>query len=517
MDGGLKQAKMSANVKKEIQDSARRRRGSSTSQAWSDFATVFSGEIKADADPISDPHQGAKTSRIKELNNLSQPLMVKIGHNSNILDLYEDRSWKKSQTILWIFYLEKVLPFLFPFYNPSLLQGGKAWIMEMILRRPVIRQAILCQSAYFAVVSESVTNASWEEVFTWTASAFSTLQESLKILGNLNIANNLGCAVRVMTSIVQVHRFEITILSFTNWQAHLNAIVDLIKRILGNGLEPIAAVDKLSPRIRFPVEGVQLSDAERDAFRFSCTLAVFDDIIASTVLQKHPSLYGYHRGLLCTDIQDTEPFLDFAAIFGVANLVLLQIGEIADLDAWRLDCVGAGTLDVMKLTQRAATIHKSLMTHLAELNDTSTFEILNPLDSFSRHSRTSDRVLITQIWNHAALLYLFVVTSGWQPANENVRYHVSEIVSLLTDQTSPFVLLRSAAWPFCIAGCLAEPTQEHRFRQLIQDLRPTKLFGQMHKVCEVMENAWSERNAGDAAKRDIAKCLTDLGDPVLPI
>jgi hypothetical protein len=103
--------------------------------------------------------------------------------------------------------------------------------------------------------------------------------------------------------------------------------------------------------------------------------------------------------------------------------------------------------------------------------------------------------------------------SGWQPASVHVRYHVTHIIDLLKCQKSP-VLLRTMVWPFCVAGCLAEPDQEAFFRGMVEVLQPPSIFGTVHKAHEIMENIWRDRDT-DVATRDFATCFRVQGEVVL--
>ena len=523
MDGGLKQAEMSEQVKREIKMKARRRRGEPVFQISSEFTTTPPSLPRVPADPILDLFETTIASHTDTIESCSQAPMLwlqqGLPQEHNRRDAHESQAFEGSDAVLSLFYIEKVLPFLFPFYNPSLLEGGKAWILEMIMRRPAVRQAILCQSFYFSLsYGTAVGDGSWEEVLTQAKSAFWTLRESLKMIDNLDIGKNLGCTVRVMASIMQVHRFEITILSFANWQTHLNAVVGLFEQLLGGDSSFNATMNRLGPPVILPVQNARLQNAEQAAFRFTSTLVIWDDIIASTILQKQPRLYNHHRSLLCSDMEGADPPVNIETVFGVKNWALLQIGEIATLDAWKLECRRAGNLDVMKLAHRATTIRESLIFHLTELENEPTNEIVSSLDSFTPSNlQPSHGSLITRVWAHAALLYLFIVISGWQPANDDVRYHVSRTVELLSCQNFPPALLRTVMWPFCVAGCLAEPPQEIQFRQMIQGLKPANLFGKMHKALEIIENAWKTRTTGDVATRDLTACFRSLEDPVLLI
>ena len=126
-------------------------------------------------------------------------------------------------------------------------------------------------------------------------------------------------------------------------------------------------------------------------------------------------------------------------------------------------------------------------------------------------------ILVTQVWAHAALLYLSIVVSGWQPANPNVQFHVSQIIQLLRHRISPPEQLRTVVWPFCVAGCLAEPAQEADLRAMAEALQPPSIFGTVRKALEIMENAWRNKDKGDHANHDLATFFRGQGGLVLLI
>lgn len=270
-------------------------------------------------------------------------------------------------------------------------------------------------------------------------------------------------------------------------------------------------------------QGAQIPSAEQAAFRFSSSLLILDDIIASTALQEQPRLYQYHHSLL-GNIGGIDPLINLEPTVGCQNWVLLQIGEIATLDAWKQQCKKAANLNVMELVHRATAIKVSLEAHLTRLKNgpvSITKEGDSLLDIFTtdhyEQTKTfaSHSFLITRVWAHAALAYLFVVVSGWQPASVDVRYHVSQILELLAFQMSPPVLLRTMVWPFCVAGCLAEPAQEFNLRGMVEALQPPSVFGTVRKALEIMEDVWRNRDAGDVSSRDLSMCFRSQGDLVL--
>ncbi|OTA97721.1 hypothetical protein M434DRAFT_18893 [Hypoxylon sp. CO27-5] len=510
MDGGERQEEMTRQLKREVRENAQQRREGRAAQ-------LSSGHV-SDVAPATDIHNNGIDS--------SQ------GGVGCTLTSKDFQTFRQSDSILTMFYLEHVFPFLFPFYHPSIFQGGRAWILDMMINSVVVRQVILCQSSYFFFLSEGTAdhNILWESMLVQTGDAFGVLRQALQVISNSDITEHLHGAVRITTGIMQLQRFEISILSFKNCQAHLNAALALFRQLLDDSEATElgearsrfnALMDLLGPSSSIlPIHVAQIPSSEVAAFRFSSALLIFDDIIASTMLQDQPRLYEYHISLL--DIVDgADPPINLEAAVGCQNRTLLQIGEIAALDAWRQQCKRAGNLDVMKLVHRATTIKNSLEADLSRLEGD---PIVIPvgcnglLDAFLAdqcQQPNNQSSLVTRIWTHAALLYLFVVVSGWQPASSDVRYHVGQIIDILTHQISPPKLLRTMVWPFCVAGCLAKPGQEAHFRGMVNALQPPSVFGTVRKALEIMENVWHNRDVEEAVSRDFATCFRNQGDLVL--
>jgi hypothetical protein len=528
MDGGARQDEMAEALKLEVKENAHRRRSAplpSSAERMSPVKTMNGDySMLPPKEPISNGTDTCHESmmRLRERG----PDCTLAGR-----EMRERLAIGRSDAILVMFYLENLFPFLFPFYRTSLLQGGRTWILEMMISSPVVKQALLCQSSYFLSLAQGMAN--WETVLEQTRDAFEVLRLSLQVVSDAGVTEHLHGTVRILASIMQVQRFEVAVLSFKNCQAHLNAALGLFNQLLESidATEPIcpsssfnAVLSRLNPTTSsLPVEVIQFPTAEQAAFRFSSALLILDDIIAATIFQEQPRLYSYHRSLLYTPT-NSEAAINLETTVGCQNWVLLCIGEIATLDAWKQQYHRAGSLDVMELVRRATAIKAEVEEHTLKLD----FDPINTSDEaaslldifsadFGQQAKTpaSQTTLVTRVWAHAALLYLFVVVSGWQPAGLEVRYNVGKILELLTQQIVPPALLRSMVWPFCVAGCLAAPEQEAQFRGMVQALHPPSVLGTVRKALEIMENVWSQRGAVDAGIRDLASCFRSQGDLVL--
>lgn len=523
MDGGVRQDEMAEQLKREIKEKSHRRHipseGISVARSPIGDQTVLPAVYHA-----TDQSPEAATNWLQ-----GGPDFTFTG-----MDLRDSTTFRQPDSVLLMFYLEHLLPFMFPFYGPSVLQGGRAWILEMVISSPVVRQATLCQSSYFFSLArgKAIRDNVWEMVLKQTKVAFEMLRQSLQTIDGSGNIDHLNGAVRIITSIIQVQRFEIAISSFSNCQAHLEAALALFKQLIDSprSNEPASpsssfntVINSLGPSSRvLAAKCTNIPTTEEAAFRFSSTILILDDIVASTVLQEQPKLYEYHRSLL-SDIDGGEPSINLETVVGCQNWALLQIGEIAVLDAWKQQNKRAGNLNVIELVNRATPIKDSLEADLMRLENliitpkegNSLLDVFTVDYSQQLNTLASQSHLVTRVWAHAALVYLLVVVSGWQPASVDVRYHVGRIVELLTHEISPPALLRTMVWPFCVAGCLAEPGQEAHLRKMVEELQPPSVFGTVRKALEIMENVWCNRNAGDFASRDLAMCFRSQGGLVL--
>jgi C6 transcription factor Pro1 len=509
-DGGEQQAEMAAQIKRDIK--AYRR--SSAGQAARAKARRGSDASSADS-PSSKPDPYSWSGQVSKNGILSGP--------------YSGITTGWPESLLVTFYLENLLPFLYPHWKPSPKNGGRSWILDMLMSSPVFKQAAFCQTTFFysLALGTEACSLAWDRVFDQTQQAYASLRESLRLFNEEGgLEDHLSDAVRVLAGIMQLLCYDSTISSLESTAGHLQGAATLLQQILSipSSKEiPQYSFDTVLERLDWspwilPSGCVQVPSADQEVFRFSTALVIFVDIIASTALQMQPKLYIHHRLLLGRGA--TRPRIELDKVFGCENWVMLQIGEIASLDAWKKECKNAGNLDYMKLVRRAMVIKDALDAQLTTMSDeprTNGHDEAPTLDMFAlSHSQPSASHLTsshvaTRIWAYAALAYLSVVVSGFQPASEDTRYAVDSAIRLLTQEVSPPAMIRTMQWPLTISGCLADPMQQASIRNLIRGLEPQRIFGGLIRALIIMEGIWADRSA----EHDITDCFRYQGDLVL--
>ncbi|KAF2110771.1 fungal-specific transcription factor domain-containing protein [Lophiotrema nucula] len=421
-------------------------------------------------------------------------------------------AFSASETVLVSFYLDHVVPFLFPFYRPSPLEGGRSWILDFLLNSPVKRKGTLSQAAYFFSLANGENPPP-----SCTGGDFPILRRALDVIVGEGVEKHLHGSVRILTGIMQIMHYEISRGGFDNWSAHLNAALALFRQILDTASSEycsgfITVFGRLGPGPQ--ISGIQVPSAEQAAFKFSTAGLLFADIIASTVQREIPSLYKLYDSLLGGE---TAP-IKLEDVIGVQNWVLLGIAEIVSLNAWKQQRRTSGDLDMMELVRRATSIKEGLSYWLANLTTISVLKDSRATSGLlDTPSHGDNWISVTMIWGRAALLYLSIVVNGWQPASCEVRQNVQEIIKLLSHELSSPSLLRTVVWPFCVAGCLAEPQQEFLFCSMVEKLPAAGVFGPVHKAHDIMAKVWRSRDTIDSVNWDLALSLKTLDESILLI
>jgi hypothetical protein len=127
-----------------------------------------------------------------------------------------------------------------------------------------------------------------------------------------------------------------------------------------------------------------------------------------------------------------------------------------------------------------------------------------------RYNLVIDR--LTQAFAYATKVYLNVLVSGPNPQVLEILEGVGSTITSLKSLPDP-LLLRSAVWPFCIAGSMATTGQRQAFRDLAAAAKiDAHVFGTSRSACEVMETCWKMRDEGHKSCdwRDAMKTLGHL-------
>ncbi|KAK1965419.1 hypothetical protein LY78DRAFT_637560 [Colletotrichum sublineola] len=542
MDGGERQKEMADSLKKQVKIQANNRRERKYLQSLDVDGNHIPGSDDGDQamPPVPPLSLDGGSSNANDSNSPSTVNDTPGDSSSPAFHMGSSNSppfTDDSNLTFLMIYLDYVFPFLFPFYKPALLEGGRGWLLNVLNHNKALYHTALGLSSHFFGV---VLTGAQAEHAPCRMKSVASLQHQLDLalrelradMARINeggVDDQLRQGCRVLESIVQLLIFDVTIAANDHWHMHLDAATVVFQQILPRPDRWDPTMDHMAmplfSGVRFPPGSHRPWSSDQAALRFFTASLLYFDIISSTALERAPSLQAYHHHLLSPrkDEQaaggggclELEPRLRLEEYFGCQSWVLQLIGEIAALDAWKKDARRAGSLSMTHLVSRAACLELALREGIACVDNQCPQLLTMGSDNLTTQHDTVDAAarIHTKIWAYAALTYLSTVVSGWQPSCPETVASVRATLDLLNRLRSP-VCLRTAVWPFCVIGCLADPHQESMFRDMAARMGPLEVFGSLTAAIGVMENVWARRDTIDESW-DLAACFKVLGHPVL--
>ena len=120
-----------------------------------------------------------------------------------------------TETVLLMHFLDKVFPLQYPLYTPNIIQGGRGWVLSLLLRNAPLYHAALALSAFHRKSSLLVAN--WEKCRmvsetqqeTHLSICLTEFQNSIRNLDQWLKEEKKGDILGIMASIVQLVYFEV--------------------------------------------------------------------------------------------------------------------------------------------------------------------------------------------------------------------------------------------------------------------------------------------------------------------
>ncbi|KAF1737488.1 Transcriptional regulatory protein pro1 [Beauveria bassiana] len=560
MDGGPKQRAMAETIKAQVKKQAGQRRdrkylemlengtrmvnlNDEPAHGHSSDTAVFSSESDRALETSPSAISAATTGPSPDMPWHHQ-LMGSGGSQKSNYDSAQD-------THLIMNYVDFVFPYLFPHYQPPILVGGRGWVLDAFLHgsRSIYYTAISLSSWFFGVLlaggeeeHAGCTDRMAQQLHCQMGIGLQELQKNIYAISAKRDNFDIREGLSVMQSVIQMLIFEVTTANKENWKMHLDAAIALFVKILP---QPEQWTEKLNglwtPKWPPPEMGIRRPwSTDQAALRFFGANLLYIDVMSSITMSKRPRLAGYHEAViptcpknkLSTEPQSAGPLL-MEEFIGLQNYVVGTLGDIAALDAYKKEQQQAGTLSMADLASRGDILFQVIKAGIRHLDNQGYSQtpveravslIRDPLSSLNPASAAAKPNFIIQnlVWLHAAFLYLGTVVSGYQPLDPDVRRSVDKVTELLEDLPDGKTM-QSMAFPFCVAGCLAPPEYQEKYRGLVSRLGPLQVFGTIQEAKSIMETAWANSAAAAATAAaadeswDIAKCLNSLGHGALLI
>ncbi|KAI9708266.1 MAG: hypothetical protein M1812_008067 [Candelaria pacifica] len=436
-------------------------------------------------------------------------------------------------------YLDYVFPFLFPFYQPSLLETGRQWLLGLLCQNEASFHIAASLSAYFFSLVPQGNGRDMhddckalvrDKLMEQMDMTFKSIQSTVSAASRHGAQSSLLDRIRIMEEITQLLIVEVTVRRHVQWTVHLTPALVLFDEIFqshstGHSKPSLPALMSALPSpfpMGTPHHKPLPNTADQSALVFFVSLLLFIDIIASTSLCTSPVLQNYHDSNLAFH-GETTCCVELENVVGCQNWALVAIGNISALCAWKRDAKHNGNFSIDDLVKLAGPISQALEAGLTTLNTGATRSQPKKTSGsrleayYSWHIRAINCIStadVTRIWAYAAKIYLFVCLWGWQVYSTDIQASVNKILCLSQNIESP-AQLRSLSWPICVAGCLAISSQENDFRCVLGSMGQLGEFGTVSNALHIMEAVWTSRATIDGNVWDLASCLSILGSATL--
>ncbi|OAL74678.1 hypothetical protein A7D00_0272 [Trichophyton violaceum] len=462
---------------------------------------------------------------------------------------------------LLMFYLDHIFQIQFPFYRPSLREGGRTWLLSLLTStKPVYYATLSVAALYWSITIEQHDSNNKEQSHTLHAESDrhrSTALEELRVfIDKSNVygmAEKLKASVSALACIMQLLFFECAANRIGHWIVYARTASSLLPDVLKMYESRVSVQNSGYSKSSYSL-GTPLSTADRmdndclspeneAALRFTANVFAWIDTVSCTSLDFHPISFD-HRRLFEFPNSGMQQHM----FFGCRNWAVSFLSESIELAHWKREKGTQNGFRIRELVSRAMDIEKRLEQRITEelhshrdvaermgllfgniampTNTTATVGSQWNNGGTSGNGNGNGEATtfyVTYVFAIATLLHLHVTVDGFNLDTPEIRNSVSRAVmafKFLPD----LGLMRYLTFPMLIAGCMAD--QELQQREIFRDLaiRVTALGGldvEHHlasngcrAVIQTLERVWQgiQENTFEAA--DWITVTGLLGQPI---
>jgi hypothetical protein len=233
---------------------------------------------------------------------------------------------------------------------------------------------------------------------------------------------------------------------------------------------------------KFAVKTRVLFDSKSILLSFSYGVLAALDLISTATFSESLNTWPLPHSVALTNAY-------LVHMTGCQSWVFQRILDIINLQVWKLNGTKRGALNVVELAKKASKIQTDIQHHLVDLDTgrehphqtpneqgasiTTSRRVGNLEEGSYKQWPTDfsrDTQQITEVYAHAAEIFLHTTTSGAYPDVSSIRDAVSKTVSAIQRLSHPH-LLKSMSWPICVAASMAGPEHDLFFSSIEEGAR----------------------------------------------
>ncbi|CAD6441708.1 d1d0f868-bc7f-4041-9282-0bd0376a3ad6 [Sclerotinia trifoliorum] len=521
MDNGIKEKEMANSIKQIVKHTSRRKIRPAVSDTGQDNgenressifnlaqkpSTLFS---KGSHKKVSSEYSPAQSTHTTSVDT---SMALTPGNGSILLSTLPPAG---GEAALLMHFLDNVFPLQYPIYKPEVAEGGRGWLLSLLLKTKPLYHASIGLSAYHrGVVLRAksyggCTKPSIAEQEGHLAICLNEFQNAIR-----SAQNNTDCgsavpesSLGIMACVVQLIFFELFGVRKSSWQIHLRAATEFLGQ----------RYRKHATELGFMVNGESTSNMLRTAceltngetsiiFLFLSGVIMWLDIVSCLSTGKSPQLLDLHLIVL-----GVKPQIKLEKIMGCKNWVMTEIGRIAELHESKRNGLQNGTFDAHSFKTQADDIRQTIRRGQNE-QFLSELRITSPNSTSHVNSPIGPHEIITRMFTRGAHIYLELVVGGFKWVEENSDFCVIvDEVTMILPNLPRGDLLRAMVCPLYIFGCVAKAEDRDIFRNIFSSLPLNDPF--MHHratILPLLEKVWFLR---DNHSNDVSwECVLQLSE-----
>ncbi|KAH7239645.1 putative C6 transcription factor [Fusarium solani] len=395
-------------------------------------------------------------------------------------------------------YLDHVFSWQYPYFQPRSRLGNRGWLLTYLSNGGPLYHAALALSALHrnkVQISRRKDYLRNQEAFDYHSKALRELCELSQRAETEALLNDKFQLAEFAASSLMLISFEVFNGAEYDWLPHLDAVTTLLSTLSPEVLLQHSTSPNRTDTANDSDEyAYKVFQAQPD-FDFLIVHAIWFDILSCVSTGRVPRI-AYRQWLEASN-------LDMADLMGCYNWVMISIGDLAQLQAWKSKMKEQGTLSVPDLVTRSREVETRLEDGIEKLESI-----------IEENTEAPWAAWVSHIFALASLILSSTIVSGpWESLPE-ISMNVNKAVNVLREWPRA-ISLQGLVWPLCVIGCMAEPKHQPFLESLLSNfVDECGGFGNGNTVLRIMRSCWTWQRKQERKGMDLA---FQTGVPVLLI
>ncbi|KAG5803987.1 hypothetical protein H9Q74_011727 [Fusarium xylarioides] len=381
---------------------------------------------------------------------------------------------------LIMYYLDHVFVWQFPYYQIQSCLGNRGWLLTCLSSGGSLSHAALALSTLHRDASQKRCS--------YNQQAFEFHSMALRELRKLSQHTETETPLNDRAKLAEFTAASLTLISFEvfngaeyDWVPHLDAVTAVVAMQSPDILLQTSSSSENA--LPLPITPPPGDDPQLQGdFNFLIAEALWHDILACVTTGRVPRI-PYRQWLEASGLAMEE-------LMGCYNWVMIAIGDLAHLQAWKKEMKQKGALSVPELVRRGQGIEKRLQNGITERKQTTK-------GGDSNRGNMSPAPYVSHIFALASLVLSITIVSGPWASLPEVKDAISESVIVLRDWPQA-VPLRGLVWPVYIIGCMADASLQGFFKSVLYRIREESGgFGNSGTVIKLLNHSWATPPIGN--------------------